>query len=97
MFVESPASAWRNMRSIPKFESWGLFAYYIETWIICIDNSRLKESAISLRVNTCIEWCKYDGSQSLSLILKSSVTIRILFKFTSVSFRYFKVDCYSSE
>ena len=61
------------------------------------DNSKLKLLVISLSVFICVEWCKYKGSQLLSLILKSLIMIKTLFKFISVFFRYFKVVCWSSE
>jgi len=61
--------------------------------LIGADNSRLKLSATFHSISAHIEWWGYNRSQSLSLILKSSVIIRTLFKFTSVSFRYFKAVC----
>ena len=61
--------------------------------MIDVDNSRLNESTISLRMSVWVEWWEYNRSQLLFLILKSSAMIRILFKFTSISFRYFKAVC----
>ena len=46
----SPSLAQRNIKSITKFDSWELLAYFIETCMIGVDNSKLKESVMSLRV-----------------------------------------------
>jgi len=42
------------------------------------------------------KWKEYEGSQILSLILKSLVMMRIFQRVTSVFLRYFKADCWSS-
>jgi len=76
-----------------KFESWGFFAYPVDIWFIDADNLRLKLSATSQSVSVYIECWGYDEFQLFSLILKSPVIIRILFKFISGSFRYLKAVC----
>ena len=71
--------------------------YLVRKDSIGLDNSMLKESAISKRVFLWEEWCRKHRSQSLSQILKSPVKIRILSMLTSVSLRYFKADWDKSE
>jgi len=39
-----------------------------------MDNSRLNESAISLRILVWVEWWGYNGSQLLFLMLKSPLS-----------------------
>ena len=87
------ALAQRNIMSIMELNLLELSIYLIRICAIDIDNFRLNKSATFLRVSACIKWWGYDGSQSLSLILKSLIIMRVLFKFTSVSFRYFKTVC----
>jgi len=40
--LNSSAFAQKNIRSITEFESWELFVYWVGTWLINADNSRLK-------------------------------------------------------
>jgi len=69
--------------------------YQVRTWTTGDDSSKLKLSVISLNISVYVEWCGYEGSQSLFLILKSSVIIKMLFKLILVFFRYFKTYCWS--
>ena len=57
------------------------------------DSFKLKLSVISLSIFKYVEWCRYKEFQSLFLILKFLIIIKILFKLTLVFFKYFKVDC----
>ena len=82
--------AQRNIRSSTEFIFRELLAYWVRTYSIGVESSKLKLSAISLRESTYVE---YKGFQSLSLMLKSPVIIRTLFKFTLVFLRYFKANC----
>ena len=56
MWVLNPSEfVQRNIKLITKLKSLGLFIYFIGTYIIGVDSSRLKEIAISLRVSANIE------------------------------------------
>ena len=57
----------------------------------------LKESVISNRMPLWEEWNRKELFQTLSLILKSLAMIKILWIFTLVSLRYFKVDWWLLE
>jgi len=80
------------MRSSTEFESWALLENLVEKGLIDMDNSMLKELAISKRVSLWGEWCGKPRSQTLSWILKSPVRMRTLSMLTSVFLRYFKAD-----
>ena len=77
----------------PLFES----EYLVGTQLVGKDSSRLNKSAIVIRLSLITEWWGKDGSQILSLILKSPGMIKRFEIFTSVSLRYFKVECEESE
>ena len=44
------------MRSMTKFESFTLLEYLVETWLVGIDKSKLKELAIIRRSSLIEEW-----------------------------------------
>ena len=69
--MNSSTYAQRNITFKTEFESWKLSIYQVGTKLIDIDNSRLKLSASSQSILECIEWWRYDKSQSLSLILNA--------------------------
>ena len=71
--------------------------YLVGTQLVRKDSSRLNESAIVIRSSLITEWWGKDGSQILSLILKSPVMIKRFEIFTSVSLKYFKVEYKESE
>jgi len=85
------------MSLITEFETWLLSKYLVGTQLVRLDNSKLIESAISISKSLWIEWWGKLGSQILSLILKSSVIIKMLLMFASVFLRYFKANCEESE
>ena len=71
--------------------------YLVGTQLVRKDSSRLNESAIVIRSSLITEWWGKDGSQILSLILKSPVMIKRFEIFTSVSLKYFKAEYKESE
>jgi len=81
------------MKSGTEFEFWGLSKYQVGTGLIGIDSSRWRLLATSQSIFVCIEWWGYEVFQLLFLMLKFSIIIRTLFKFTLVFFIYFKVVC----
>ena len=83
---------YKKTRSRTEFESWALLENLVGEGLIGVDNSMLKELAISKRVSLWEEWCRKLELQTLSWILKSPVRMRTLSMLTSVSLRYFKVD-----
>jgi len=85
------------MRSRTELESQWLSAYHVRTWLTKVKSSKLKLSAISFKELVWCKWWGYKGFHLLSLILKSPIIIRMLFKFILVFLKYFKVDCWSSE
>ena len=87
----------RNMRSMTKLELWLLSAYLVGTGLVGYDRPKERESIMSISKSLWTEWCRYNGSQKLSLMLKSPAIIRTLEMSTSVSLRYFKADCVESE
>jgi len=87
----------KNMRSITKFALVLESKYLVGTWLIGSKSSRLNKSAIVKRSLLKVEWWGKDGSQILSLILKSPVIIKRFKILTSVSLRYFKVVWNESE
>ena len=60
--------------------------------LIGVDKSRLKESAMIIRLSLIEEWCGNEESHKLSLILKSPVMMSMLLILASVSLRYFKAE-----
>jgi len=60
--LNSFALAYKNIKSITEFESWGLLVYYVGTGLVGMDHSRLKLLVISRRVSVYNEWYKYDRS-----------------------------------
>jgi len=71
----------RNIRFSTEFKSWKLSAYWVNTRLMNVNSSKLKLSATFQSVSIYNEWWGYDRSQLLSLMLKSSIMIRTLFKF----------------
>jgi len=57
--LNSSELAWRKFKLITELESLGLFAYFVRTYVIGVDSSRLKKSATFLRVLAYIEWWRY--------------------------------------
>jgi len=49
-----------------EFESCWLSEYLIETWLVGLDSSKLKEFEISIRVSLWTEWCGKLGFQLLT-------------------------------
>ena len=80
-----------------ELEFWGLLVYWVDTKLMGVDKSRLKLSTISKGVLVYTEWYGYNRSQLLFLMLKSSIITKILFRLTSVFFRYFKMFCWLSK
>jgi len=66
--------------------------YLVRQGLVRVDNARLKESAIIIKLSLIDEWNGKDKSHKLSLILKSPVIRRTLLMLTSVSLRYFKAE-----
>jgi len=66
--------------------------YLVGQGLVGVDNARLKESAIIIKLSLIDEWNRKDKSHKLSLILKSPVIRRTLLMLTSVSLRYFKAE-----
>jgi len=62
-----------------------------------IDRSKLKESAMIIKLSLIAEWWGKNGSQILSLILKLPVIINRFGMFTSVSLKYFKTEWEESK
>ena len=85
------------MRSITELDSPAISEYLVEQGLVGVDNTRLKESAIIIKLSLIEEWNGKDESYKLSLILKSPVIRMTLSMLTSVSFRYFKAVCDESE
>jgi len=85
------------MRSITELDSPAISEYLVGQRLVGVDNARLKESAIIIKLSLREEWNGKDESHKLSLILKSSVIRTMLSMLTSVSFRYFKAVCDDSE
>jgi len=71
--------------------------YLVGTWLVRIDKSKLKESAIIMRLLLIEEWWGKEGFQILSQILKLPVMIRRFGMFASESLRYFKAEWAESE
>ena len=87
----------KNIRSMTEFESPAMSKYLVGIQWVGIDRSKLKESAMIIRLSLIAEWYRKDRSQILSLILKLPVMINRFRMFTSVSLRYFKVEWEKSE
>ena len=85
------------MRLMTKSDSCWFLEYLVETWLVGLDISKWKKSAMSKKISLWIEWNQKLGSQLQSLILKLPVIMRTLLILTSVSLRYFKADCDESE
>jgi len=71
--------------------------YLVGQGLVRVDNARLKELAIIIKLSLIEEWNGKDKSYKLSLILKSPVIRMTLSMLTSVFFRYFKAVCDESE
>ena len=82
----------KNIRSMTECELPAVSKYLVGMQWVGIDRSKLKESAIIIRSSLIAEWWGKDGSQILSLILKSPVIINRFGMFTLVSLRYFKME-----
>ena len=52
----------KNIRSMTKLDSPTVSEYLVETWLVGIDKSKLKESAIIIRLLLIEEWWGKDGS-----------------------------------
>ena len=65
--------------------------------LVGIDNVKLNKSAMIIRSSLIEEWWGNEESHKLSLMLKSSVIIRMLLMLTSISLRYFKAVWDESE
>ena len=81
---------WRNIRSITEFDSPSVSEYLVREGLVGSNSSKLKESAIIMRLSLIDKWWGKEESYKLSLILKSLVIMRRLLMFTSVFLRYFK-------
>ena len=87
----------RNIRLMTEFNSLAVSENLVGPGLVGTDNKRSKESAIIIKSSLIEEWKGKDGSQRLSLILKSPVMRRTLLMLTSVSLRYFKAVWEESE
>ena len=87
----------KNIRSITELASPSMSEYLVGNGIVGVDKSKLKESAIIIRLLLIEEWYRKEGFYKLFLMLKSPDMISILLTFTSVSLRYFKVEWDESE
>ena len=54
----------RNIKSITELDLLGLSVYFVETWFIDVDNPKLKELAISLRV---LVWIEYSSNMTTNV------------------------------
>ena len=80
-----------------ELDSPAISEYLVRQGLVGVDNTRLKESAIIIKLSLIEEWNRKDESHKLSLILKSPVIRMMLSMLTSVFFRYFKAVCDESE
>jgi len=80
-----------------ELDSPAISEYLVGQGLVGVDNARLKESAIIIKLSLIEEWNGKDESYKLFLILKSSVIRMMLSMLTSVFFRYFKAVCEESE
>ena len=87
----------RNMRSMTEFDSPAMSEYLVGPGLVGEERARSKESAMIIKSSLIEEWKGKDGSQRLSLMLKSPVIKTMLLMLTSVSFRYFKAVYNESE
>ena len=87
----------KNIRFITELDSLSVSEYLVGIGLIGVNKSRLKESAIMIRLSLIEEWCGNEASHKLSLILKLLVMMSILLTLISVSLRYFKAEWEESE
>jgi len=80
-----------------ELDSPAISEYLVGQRLVGVDSTRLKESAIIIKLSLREEWNRKDESHKLSLMLKSPVIRMMLLMLTSVSFRYFKAVCDESE
>jgi len=80
-----------------KFELPVMSEYLVGMQWVEIDRSKLKESAMIIKLSLIAEWWGKNGSQILSLILKLPVIINRFGMFTSVSLKYFKTEWEESK
>ena len=76
-----------------ELDSPAISEYLVRQGLVGVDNTRLKESAIIIKLSLIEEWNRKDESHKLSLILKSPVIRMMLSMLTSVFFKYFKAVC----
>jgi len=74
-----------------------ILEYLVGQGLVGVDNTRLKESAIIIKLSLIEEWNGKDKFHKLSLILKSPVIKMMLSMLTLVFFGYFKAVCDESE
>ena len=77
-------------RSKTEFEFWLLSENLVGNFLVGLDRTREKESAISNNMSLWMEWNGKLEFYRLSLMLKSLVMMITLLMLVSVSLRYFK-------
>ena len=88
---------WRNIRSMTKLDSPAVSENLVGPGLVGVNKAKSNESAIIIKSSLIEEWKGKDGSQKLSLMLKSPVIRRTWLILTSVSLRYFKAEWDESE
>ena len=95
--LNSQKEGQRNTRSKTEFEFWLLSKNLVGKFSVGLEMARENESAILKRMSLWIEWKGKFKSHRLSLMLKSSVIMIMLWILVSVFLRYFKADWDKSE
>ena len=88
---------YRNIRLMTELASPAVSENLVGEGLVGIDNVKLNKSAMIIRSSLIEEWWGNEESHKLSLMLKSSVIIRMLLMLTSISLRYFKAVWDESE